>query len=224
VDVYITDIRAFSDNTIYERALGQITSDRSERTRRLKNEADRRRSVGAGLLLELGLNERGISLIRESSGLRLDWILYGEYGKPFLRNSQIQFCLSHSGDYAVAVFSDRAVGIDIERVRTANSGVVSRFFSDIEQSFWEQNMSALSFTRLWTRKESVIKATGDGLHMPLDSFSVLDDTVRIPALDDEHEERCFSISTLSEPEGYVISVCEENTGTAPVINLEYINI
>ena len=99
----------------------------------------------------------------------------GAYGKPGVANGP-EFNLSHSGDMvALAVCPDRPIGVDIERYRPFDPGIVVRFFSDHEQralSNLTGNNLEDAFFRVWTRKEAIIKALGFGLSMPLDSFDV----------------------------------------------------
>src|SRR5215211_4409844 len=51
-----------------------------------------------------------------------------QYGKPALCNRQLEFNLSHSGDFAlIAITRDRRVGIDVERIRWGiSSQAISR--------------------------------------------------------------------------------------------------
>lgn len=106
----------------------------------------------------------------------------GPRGKPHLRGVGLSFNLSHSHDAIVlAVAQGLVLGVDVERLRRLEDrdGLVGRFFSAREQAAF----AALpvgdrdeAFFRLWTRKEAYIKALGDGLSCPLDSFSVSCDT------------------------------------------------
>jgi len=103
-------------------------------------------------------------------------------GKPRLaaehRAAGLHFNLSHSGDVVlVAIARGLVVGIDVERCapRSAVSRIASRFFSADEAAaiFDRPTLDPqLAFYRTWTRKEAFIKATGDGLSRPLDSFRV----------------------------------------------------
>jgi len=103
-------------------------------------------------------------------------------GKPRLRGrgagTPVQFNLSHSDAIALlAITADRPVGIDIERVRRdiEHDAIVRQFFSPTECREYfrlgdEERPSA--FARLWTRKEAYLKALGEGMGKPLDSFAV----------------------------------------------------
>jgi len=104
---------------------------------------------------------------------------YGPHGKPELPpHESLRFNLSHSGNMALYAFARNCeVGVDIERQREMGDleGVAKRFFA--EQEF--NDLMALrpdersaAFFRCWTRKESFVKAVGDGLYLPLDSFRV----------------------------------------------------
>lgn len=42
-------------------------------------------------------------------------ILRNDNGKPYIKNSNIYFNISHSNDYVVCVFNNKNVGIDIEK-------------------------------------------------------------------------------------------------------------
>jgi 4'-phosphopantetheinyl transferase len=122
---------------------------------------------------------------------------YGLRGKPVLSGAPLQFNLAHSGGVAVIALSrDRSVGIDIEQIRVVPrwEGITNSFFSATER---EAIQSVPSFDRLfafftcWTRKEAYLKATGDGIGVPLDSFdvSVIPDSLpRLLRVQDAPEE------------------------------------
>lgn len=89
---------------------------------------------------------------------------YASHGKPFLKDSAIQFNLAHSEHLALyAVTRDRAVGIDIERRRTIDQleKLVERFFRPSEARTIQAEPEL--FFQYWTCKEAFLKATGIGL-------------------------------------------------------------
>ena len=92
--------------------------------------------------------------------------------------SALHFSLSHSGSIAaVAVTTAGPVGVDVEYLRPISDwqSVARRFFSVKENSLLstvQEGQRELAFYCCWTRKEAVIKATGDGLSAELDSFDV----------------------------------------------------
>lgn len=105
---------------------------------------------------------------------------YGTRGKPRLAfpETPLEFNLAHSGRFlAVAFALGCELGVDIEEVRPVRDeeSIVRRFFSREESQEWlelDRSQRDEAFFRCWTRKEAYIKALGDGLSMPLDSFRV----------------------------------------------------
>lgn len=102
-------------------------------------------------------------------------------GKPWLASDlgrRLRFSVSHSGDLMLcAVILDHEIGVDVEQVRTdlEPGALARRFFSPDEVRGLAATPPATTldaFFACWTRKEAVIKATGEGLARPLDSFSV----------------------------------------------------
>jgi 4'-phosphopantetheinyl transferase len=106
---------------------------------------------------------------------------YGHRGKPALEGlaaGRLQFNVSHaSGVAVVAITTGAAVGVDLECLaRTVEfEALARRFFSAGEAdqllSLPDADRRA-GFFACWTRKEAYIKAIGDGLACPLDSFAV----------------------------------------------------
>jgi len=100
-------------------------------------------------------------------------------GKPFLPDHPaIAFSLSHSAEVVlVAIGRERALGVDVERVRDdfATAELATRFFSADETEALAKvppESRASAFFACWTRKEAYVKARGEGLSIPLSSFSV----------------------------------------------------
>lgn len=105
---------------------------------------------------------------------------YGSKGKPGLAwpTSTIKFNASHSGVFALFAFTrDCELGVDVEQIRSFQDmqEIANRFFCAEEA---EELMSlpaelrARAFFLCWTSKEAYIKAVGEGLSVPLDSFRV----------------------------------------------------
>ena len=142
------------------------------RAERFVREADRWRFVISHGALR--------SILGDYLGLPAAALVFGSLGsgKPFLVSApEVHFNLSHSAEFAVVAVARTPVGIDIEQIHPFEdeSDIASRSFSTAEcdalKSLTEaERLSA--FFRCWTRKEAYVKARGDGLSIPLDSFSV----------------------------------------------------
>lgn len=97
---------------------------------------------------------------------------YGPHGKPALPFSQVQFNLSHAGDWAmIAVSREVPVGVDIERMRP-NLDMVP-----LLKRIGETDLPAAEpeLYKVWTRREARVKAVGGALfEMPADNVCVVD--------------------------------------------------
>ena len=115
---------------------------------------------------------------------------YGSKGKPCVE-SGLKFNVSHSEDLAVFAFATELdVGVDVEQARSIPNmhQIASHFFSMEECSDLQSvdiARRSQAFFNCWTRKEAYIKAIGDGLSIPLDSFRV--------SLHPDHEAKLISI-------------------------------
>lgn len=149
----------------------RLSAGRQEKIKGMRLQEDKLLSLGAGLLLDLGLSRWGLS--EQTAAFVL-----GENGKPYLRDyPEYYFNLSHSGTRVMAAFSDHEVGCDIEQIKAGRLGVARRFFTKAEQAYLEEKAMSedrrdREFTRLWALKESVLKVTGKGVALPLDSFEI----------------------------------------------------
>jgi len=110
----------------------------------------------------------------------------GEGGKPGLADpaGRLHFNIAHSNDLMLcAVTLDHEVGIDVEQVRQDFDyrDLARRFLAEDETRALGRLPAAQqreAFFACWTRKEAVIKATGEGVARRLDSFAVTVDPQR----------------------------------------------
>lgn len=95
------------------------------------------------------------------------------YGKWQL-SAPVDFNVSHAADKIVAVFSDEGVvGVDIEKVRDFAWQEYKENFSFAEwTSIYTATYPEEIFFDLWTKKESILKAYGYGLQVPLAQVSI----------------------------------------------------
>jgi 4'-phosphopantetheinyl transferase len=107
----------------------------------------------------------------------------GGHGKPYLPNYDIHpgfFNLSNSaGEFLIAI-GDTELGVDIEYLKPwfAWQDIASRYFGANELDYIAGSENPVeAFFLLWTRKEALLKATGEGID---------DDLLQIPALNGQH--------------------------------------
>lgn len=151
---------------------GLLSAEEIDRVERFRFADHRRRytiSRGALRIILAGYSGASPEALRFGVGRR---------GKPHLEGrDDLQFNLSHSGHLAMVAVGTRPVGIDLEKVRSLEScrDIARRHFSESEFADLEglaEDERLMGFYRCWTRKEAYIKALGEGLSLPLDSFDV----------------------------------------------------
>jgi 4'-phosphopantetheinyl transferase len=142
----------------------------------------------------------------------------GPQGKPIVAGSdlapQMKFNLSHSHGIAVFAFAkEREVGIDVEKIRPdfASHEIAQRYFSSQEIAELDAlapQLYTAGFFRCWTKKEAYIKARGEGLQIPLDSFSVSLAPERPPQLIATDSDR-WSIYSFKPLREYTAAIVAE---------------
>lgn len=199
VQVYAADAGKLPDPKEYPGMLAGLTKGRREKTMRYLQPGDRKRSLGAGMLLREVLPRYGVSP---------EDICLGVNGKPQVEG--LWFNLSHSGCWAVCAVGRKPVGCDVEQIAPAPKRVAERFFHRNEAAYLRRCQDGerdTVFYRFWTMKESYMKMTGEGMRLPFDSIEFSVETEPVQVLRDGKVLSCH-IREYVLP-GYRISVCAE---------------
>lgn len=167
--LYAAEITPLAEDPLYAAAYAAATPARRDKADRFRIAADRQRSLAAELLLRHALRESGFHDFPAPPAK-------GENGKPFFPGSSFHYNLSHSGDWVLCAAGCCDVGCDVEQICPIDLKLARRFHPGEQAAF-----SALPdaedqldlFFRLWTLKESFMKATGLGMSLPLDAFQIL---------------------------------------------------
>ena len=206
--------RAYLDRTetLLQQFEATLSTDEKARADRFVFRRDRNHFVGTrGILREL----LGRYLSRSPEDLQFD---YGVLGKPSLRREifkqSIQFNVSHSHGLALLAFTvGRNLGVDVEFVRSgfASEEIADRYFSPSEVAelrVLSPSLREEGFFLCWTRKEAYIKARGEGLQIPLDSFHV-SLTPRKPERLQSPDSSRWNLRSLSPDPRYVGALVAE---------------
>jgi 4'-phosphopantetheinyl transferase len=185
-DVHLWVARLEASEKNFGRAFSWLSPDEVERADRFRFERHRSAFVLGRAVLR-ALIAGYLRMTPEEASFT-----YGPKGKPALAGAELsdtadsfnctvdslRFNVSNSGDLAAYAFTlGCEIGVDVEHRRRLLEieGIARRFFASDEVT----ELMALSeserpegFFNCWTRKEAYIKAVGDGLSVPLDSFRV----------------------------------------------------
>ncbi len=151
----IFDINTMSENE-YQRWYRWMSPQRKARVNRLFRERDQKCAVASDMLAR--------QLIAEWFHLKPEEIKFSvdEHGKPHAPDLPIHFSISHSQNYVFCAVSDQPIGVDIEAIRPIDVKVISRFCTDEELQYLNEDPQS-RFFELWTAKEACAKLSGIGL-------------------------------------------------------------
>lgn len=154
----------------YEEIYNKVSLYRKRKVDKLKFDNDKWLSLGAEYLLMQSLKKQQIDYEKIEIG-------FVENNKPIINNcsKNINYNLSHSGEMAMCIISDKDVGCDIQKMSDKENciEIAERFFHPEEIKIIKNAKDKNElFYRIWSLKESYIKATGKGLQTPLKDFRI----------------------------------------------------
>lgn len=205
INIYYAKITGVMSQSILAYYTDYLPGNLQERNFRFLKWQDQYLNLFGKLLLMIGLRYIGVNKYS------LKDICFTQYGRPYL-NNDIDFNISHSGEYVVCVIGKNVkLGVDIEKIRDVH-------FRDFESVMtiteWEEIICSKSplrtFFKYWTIKESVIKADGRGLSIPLIDICIKDNYAN-------YDNQSFMLQELCIDKNYSAYLATNND----VANLEY---
>ncbi len=183
----LKNINDYKDEEIKEFYKNTLESKRLK-IDKLLNADDKKKSIIGEILL---------SELLEMNSIKYT---YNEYGKPFIKDSNIFFNISHSYDYVACVISEKQIGIDIEMIREVPLNTINQFATAKEKEYISDSYERLF--QIYTLKEAYFKMLGTNLNNIFDvEFIINGDTI---------ESNKNSINIIQfKTNNYIISIIEE---------------
>ncbi len=161
VAVWVVDARSSADH--YGRLIRCLSGEDLVRLNRYTN-----KSASDMFLASRGALRALLGRLLQTEPSEVE-IATHEHGKPFLpRHPELFFNISHSRTLALIAMARHPVGVDVEYLQRPVdfAAVMRRFFSAAERAEWSEfsvPTPQQAFFRGWTRKEAILKATGEGI-------------------------------------------------------------
>ena len=152
-------------------------------------------------------------------------IRYAPQGKPVVDG--IQFNLAHSWDVGVIAFAQKIpVGVDVEWIdpQLDFGQAVRLAFSPQEKSMMEklpEDQQRGAFYQIWTCKEALLKAIGEGFHISPRAFSVQIDRSQSPRIESIEENGIdvsqFQLTPIWVQDQYSAAIAYIHNGAKPIL-------
>jgi 4'-phosphopantetheinyl transferase len=166
---------------------------------RYHRRADQVRTLTGKLLVQEAIVQAGFPVHHMNS------ISYTSFKRPYIAE-HFDFNITHSGRcVACCAGFDMRLGIDVEEIHSITANDIVTVLRDEElEEMRRTNASAETILHFWTRKEAIVKASGEGLYMQPQEIYFIDDlTARTSAdtwylhrIDVGPEHICYCVSNL----------------------------
>ena len=209
-EVWVASLSSGSGTILEDQCQSWLTDEERFAATRLKQQSSRNQHiVGRGMVRRL--------LSRRANCMPSDLVFKCSHnGKPSViapQSAIMSFNISHTEGLVLVALSDRGeIGVDVESLsRKIDIHLAERYFAkpevDYINSWYDFHSRSMAFIKVWTLKESFVKATGLGLSIPLSSFSfeVLDsDRPKIKVLSPSLREYAdWGVMSFSPADGYL---------------------
>jgi 4'-phosphopantetheinyl transferase len=168
--------------------------------------ADRIRTLTGKLLLREVIAQAGLT------HSLLD-IRYTDYKRPYI-TKDIDFNITHSGNCVACVAGrEMKVGIDVEEIKFIRPDDILAVLRDEELDEMKRtNATPETILHFWTRKEAIVKASGEGLYLPPQSIFFIDElTAQTP-------ESAWFLHELDLGKEYIAYCATNVKGAKTVLN------
>ena len=193
VYIFYVNAKRRLKESIYSQLIEQVPVVCQTRIKRFHRWQDAQRSL-------LGLHVLRQGLKNIDASYSLNSIEYAANGKPFLK-LPVNFSISHAGAISLcAVSSVHAIGIDCEEIIDKPLSDFKSQFTSTEWNWINGDQADMRrFYTCWTRKEALLKATGQGLTTDLSVVNTKADHIK-------WEEQSWYWYPISIHPDYVVSL------------------
>ena len=163
------NIRDLSDDN-YLHYYSLMSEEKKRRVDRFRFEDDKKQTVVGEMLARRAIS-KWCGVPEESIVFEI-----AEHGKPYAKDLNVEFNISHSADMVVCAVDTNPVGVDIEKIRSVDLNTAKRIFNkdeiryifeclpDVEDyNHYLSDAPLQRFFELWTKKEAYGKLLGVGL-------------------------------------------------------------
>ncbi len=156
--IYYAHIENY-DSRFFELALEKLPPQKQEAIRKIKHKMTAQESIlGWTMVFEA---------FKKYSNIEPQ-LVFSENGKPYFENTQFYFNISHSDGTVCAAVAKCEIGIDVQRIKPASLAMKNRVLSSGEfQAVGQSDNPDERFIDFWSKKESYLKYTGQGIAQDL---------------------------------------------------------
>ncbi|WP_298510531.1 4'-phosphopantetheinyl transferase superfamily protein [uncultured Kordia sp.] len=190
-------IQEANHNLLLETYLSIFPKIFQEKIVRYHRWQDAQLSLLGRLLVKEGLNHF-------NQKVNFEELLFTEYNKPYFKNATVQFNISHSDEFVVAVFTEKYddIGVDVEKEHSFKMSDFKNQMTPYEiDKIYNSDRPLQEFYKYWTQKEAVLKAIGSGLSIPLKSFEIKNNKTSI-------EGKTFYLSEIAFENEYICHIAQ----------------
>lgn len=140
-----------------------------------------------------------MQILYKNYGIKLEEkkIIKNQYGKPYMDG--IYFNISHSNNMIAIAISDKEVGIDIESESNLKKHLDSEYYlgwlNKEEIDEFNKTYNKLNYlTRVWTKKEAILKSKGKGINNYIELKNVEGNVSVYEIKDKKNEKYLISVT------------------------------
>lgn len=171
-----------------------IDNKRLEKIKKSNNTLFIKEQLGSNLLLNDILENNYFKDIN-----LLEYV-YNESGKPYLKDDNLYFSLSHSNGIVALTVSKEEIGLDIELIKPIKESVAKRIMNENEYCIYsslDKNKKITYFYEVWTSKEAYVKKLGTTISLNPSNIEIDEDILIKRIIIDNNEYMLAVTNSIS---------------------------